>query len=199
MSNKVTLREMNIEIIGGQIMSRVTAKAENGEQAVVTRKVIIPKGILSSGVVDVSVLPEEGLKVDVDEKRITKVGDIVIKLSPPFDAAIIDEASADCVVPSFCAIIKPTETIVADYLLAFLNSSYCKEQLKQQVAGSVMTVLSVGKVANVYIPLAERHKQEEIGHSYRKTQHKLNIINQIIELEAKRNDVIFKEMVNDND
>lgn len=198
MSKRVTLKELNLEIIGGQIMSRVVAKTENGEEVALSRNVIIPKAILSSGTIDTSVLPTENLKTDVDNKRITKVGDIVIKLSPPFDAAVIDEASANCVVPSFCAIIKPTEEVTTDYLLAFLNSSLCKDQLKQQVAGSVMTVLSVGKIASVVMPLPEKSKQEEIGQSYRKTQYKLNIINQIVELETKRNDVIFKEMVNNN-
>lgn len=193
MNKSLSLKDLKVEIIGGQIMSRV--KAESEEQVFETKRVMVPKAIRSDGTVDISELPEEKLKVAADDKRVTKTGDIVIKLSTPYDAALIEDESAGCIVPSFCAIIRHCDNIDKRYLLAFLNSSYCKDQLKQQVAGALMTVLSVGKVGNVMVPFPSADEQYKIGVNYFKTQEKLKIIKQIIELEAKKNDVIFKELV----
>lgn len=197
MKKMYNLKELQIEIIGGQIMSRVIAKTDLDENIAETRKVIVPKAILAEGTIDVTELPEEDLKVIADEKRITKEGDIVIKLSTPYNAALIDEESANCIVPSFCAIVRYPVGIDVNYLLAFLNSSSCKNQLKQQVAGAMMTVLSVGKVSNVLMPKPDLTEQKRIGQHYIKTQQKLKIIKQIVALEARRNDIVFKEMVKD--
>ena len=195
MNRMSNLKDLQVNILSGQIMSRITAKPDKDDDIMEIRRVIVPKAILSDGTIDVSELPEENLKVPADEKRLTKPGDIVIKLSTPYDAAIIDEASAGCIVPSFCAIVRVGDNFDVNYLLAFLNSSLCKEQLKQQVAGMPITVLSVGKVASVVIPVPSIEEQREIGTNYIKTQQKIKVVQQIVELEAKRNDVVFKEMV----
>lgn len=197
MKKLVSLKELNVELIGGQIMSRVTVKDNLDDSVTEVRKVIIPKVINSDGTITIEDLPEEKLRVAADEKRITKIGDIVIKLSTPYDAAVIDEQSSGCLVPSFCAIIRHGAEIDTNYMLAYLNSSFCKEQLKQQVAGSNMAVLSVGKVASVLMPLPLKNEQIEIGNNYIKTQDRLKLIKQIVALETKRNDVFFKELVKD--
>lgn len=195
MIKTVSLKDLSVDVISGQIMSRISVKEDSTDNVIETRKVIVPKAISSDGTVDCKELSEEKIKVKIDSKKLTKVGDIVIKLSTPYDAAIIDEESANCIIPSFCALIRHKENLDTNYLLAFLNSNYCKEQLKQQVAGVAMTVLSVGKVSSVLIPYPSLQEQREIGESYIKAQNKLKIMRQIVELEAKRNDLIFKEMV----
>lgn len=188
-----------VEIIGGQVMSRIAAKADVNGKAVETRKVVVPKCINADGSIDVEEMTEELLKAAADVKKLTQVGDIVIKLSPPYDAAIVDDTAADCLVPSFCAIVRGSSKVDIHYLLAFLNSELCKRQLATSVAGAVMTVLSVGKIKNIYVPMPGAEQQHEIGQRYMGTQRKLRIIRKIGELEAKRNDIVFKEMVKDDD
>ena len=181
-------------IIGGQIMTRLIAKEEAGDSVVEERKIIVPKCILSDGTIDVKELPVEKLKAPADQKKITTAGDIVIKLSTPYDSAIVTEESAGCLVPSFCAIIRCNE-INNNYLQAFLSTAGCKNQLKNQVAGAVMTILSVGKLGNVDVPYADKSTQEKIGQGYIQTQEKISALKRIVELEEKRNDIIFRELM----
>ena len=122
-------------------------------------------------------------------------GDIILKLSTPYDAGIVDKYSDGAIVPSFCSIVKCPETIEKQYLVAFLNSEFCKNQFKAQITGVGMSVLSVGKVRAVKMPVPDTAKQIEIGESFVKMQKKLTIIRRIAELEAKKNDAIFNEMV----
>ena len=197
MSKLKKFGDCNIKIIGGQIMSRVTANIDKGDESIQSIKVVIPKSIHSDGSIDSTEMPEEPLKVEPDQKKVTEIGDIVMKLSPPYDAAIVDKESEGAIVPSFCAIIKYDNSIDPGYLLAFLNSGYCKDQLKMQVTGSVMTVLSVGKLANIDFPLPAKKKQKEIGDSFAEAQNKLRLIRRIAELESKKNDVMIRELVKD--
>ena len=189
------LSECGIQIIGGQIMSRVTANTEKGDEIVETRKVLIPKCIHSDGTITAADMPEENLRVLADPKKLTKIGDIVMKLSPPYDAGLVTAETEGAIVPSFCAILKSDNTVSQDYLLAFLNSSICKDQLRMQVSGAVMTVLSVGKVGAVDIPIPEENDQHTIGSRFIETANRLAIMQKIAVLEAKRNDIVFKEMI----
>ena len=187
------------QIIGGQIMSRVTANTDKGEEVVETRKVLVPKCIHNDGTILAEDMPEESLKVAAEPKKLTKVGDIIMKLSTPYDAGLVTAESENAIVPSFCAILKPSDSINLAYLLAFLNSSACKDQLKMQVSGSVMTVLSVGKIGGIDVPLPPMAEQEMIGSRFMETAKRLAIFQKILALEAKRNDVVFKEMIKDHD
>ena len=45
------LSECGVKIIGGQIMTRVTANTEKGDEVIETRKVLVPKCIHSDGTI----------------------------------------------------------------------------------------------------------------------------------------------------
>ena len=69
MSNLKKLKELGVELVSGQIMSRVSIKDDSAEPVVETRRVIIPKAINYDGTISKKELPEEKLKVAADEKR----------------------------------------------------------------------------------------------------------------------------------
>ena len=186
--------EKYVEITSGQIMTRITAK-EDIDEKIGSWRVLIPKAITSEGTILPNELPMEDLKAKPDEKRITALNDIVIKLSTPFDSAIITEETVGCIVPSFCAIIRNNGELDIDYLRAFLNSKVCKEQLRQKVSGAVMSILSIGKIKEVEIPIPDKKEQKDIGDRYVSVQEKMDVIRKIVELENKRNDIVFQELM----
>jgi restriction endonuclease S subunit len=175
-------------------------------------KVIVPKAITPEGLINLEDIVEEKIIVTdiniidketgetefvmpIDSKRITSLGDIVIKLSTPFDSATITEDTIGCLIPSFCAIIRNKGLIDEDYLQAFLNSKLCKDQLRAKVVGTVMTILSIGKIKEIEIPIPETDQQIAIGKRYREAQTKISTLKKIVELETKRNDIQFINMV----
>ena len=183
-----------VEIYSGQIMSRIVVDSKTKEEGIEFR-VITPKAISQDGLILNEELPREILKTAPDLNRITEVGDIVIKLSTPYDSATITKETMGCVVPSFCAILRNIKGVDKDYLQAFLSSKLCKEQLKSKVVGSVMTILSVGKIKDIDVPIPSLREQEEIGNRYREVQNRIVTLKKIVELESKRNDILFNNMV----
>lgn len=195
MNKLMKLGDCDVQLIGGQIMSRVTVDAKKGDEILRDIKVIIPKAIRADGSINVEDLAVESLKTEPDLKKMVKAGDIVMKLSTPYDAAIVDDDCEGALVPSFCAIVRGGCDIDRHYLLAFLNSEYCKEQLKNQVAGAAVTVLSVGKIASIYIPVPTREVQFSIGNTFIESMEKLKLIRQIEVLESKKNNIVFRDLV----
>ena len=96
-------------VTAGQIMTRVTADKDAGNQVVENVKVLVPKAIVS-GVIVKEDLGNAELGKQIDEEKYTHEGDVVIKLSTPYDAAYVNKENAGIVIPSFCAAIRITDT-----------------------------------------------------------------------------------------
>ena len=84
------------DVIAGQIMTRVTEDNNDGEAV----QVLAPKAI-SNGIIIKEDLGKAVLSKDVDENKYTKEGDVVIKLSTPYDAAYVTSKDIGLVIPSF--------------------------------------------------------------------------------------------------
>ena len=98
---KKSLEELKIKIIGGQIINRVIANESNNDEIVETRGTIVAKTI-SSGYISDNEIITNNYKTKCDEKRITKENDVIIKITPPFAAALVDKKHEGLLVSSFC-------------------------------------------------------------------------------------------------
>lgn len=184
------LVEMNI--IGGQITSRIEAKDPSEKHD--TMKVLIPKAI-SNGRVSPLELTTLDVKIGVDSKRITQEGDIVMKLSTPYDACIITKEDEGLLVPSFCVIIKNVPNyILKEYLVAYLNSKACSIQIKALVTGATIAILSSSQIRKISVPVPELNVQKEIASTYVEGIEKLKLLEKINRLEKEYLDSRFLEM-----
>ena len=193
MVKKVLIADLaGMNIIGGQISSRVEAKDVSEKYD--TMKVLIPKAI-SNGKVSMEELGTLDVKIGVDPKRITKAGDIVMKLSTPYDACLITKDEEGLLVPSFCAIINNVhEYISKEYLLAYINSKACQLQIKNLVTGSTIAILSSGQIKKLSIPVPEIEIQREIADKYIEGVEKVKLLEKIVRLEKEYLDSRFLEM-----
>lgn len=193
MVKKVLIADLaGMNIIGGQISSRVEAKDVSEKYD--TMKVLIPKAI-SNGKVSIEELGTLDVKIGVDPKRITKAGDIVMKLSTPYDACLITKDEEGLLVPSFCAIINNVpEYISKEYLLAYINSKACQLQIKNLVTGSTIAILSSGQIKKLSIPVPEIEIQREIAEKYIEGIEKVKLLEKIVRLEKEYLDSRFLEM-----
>ena len=192
MVEKKLIGDTMMNIIGGQITSRVEAKDISDKYE--TIKVLVPKAI-SNGKVSKDDLGTIDVKNDVDPKRITREGDIVMKLSTPYDACIITKEDEGLLVPSFCAIINNVpEYIDKAYLLAYLNSKACLRQIKGIVTGSAIAILSVGQIKKISIPVPDMKIQEEIARTHMEGIEKVKLLEKIVKLEKELLDSKFFEM-----
>ena len=180
------LKELNIEIVGGQIVQRVIADVERGEAVLdPQRKTIVAKTV-SEGLIDEEGVVVNDYKTTFDDKKLTHEGDIVVKLSAPYNAVIIDKEHEGMLVSSFCSIIRNVNEIDKRYLVAFLNSDVAQTQLKNSVVGTVMSILSNGKLGDLLIPVPTKEKQEEIGSYFEKTVKNRVLLAKIIKLEEQK-------------
>lgn len=189
MNNQIKLSEIKgLTFIGGQITSRIEAKAETS----IGKVSVIPPKAIKGGKIEHTELYELECKSDFDEKKLTKAGDIVVKLSSPYDAAYISEEDEGLLITSFCIIIRNDgKNIKSDYLVAFCNSGIYLKQVMSMVSGATVPMLTIGKVKEARINVLPLEEQEQVAQCYRNICEKENVMQQIINLERERLDVVL--------
>ena len=182
----IRFADLKPTIIGGQIVKRVIVDPIKDDKVVdKARKTIVAKTI-GEGCINEDGIVINDYKTEPDPKRLTKEGDVVVKLSAPYNAVIIDKEHEDMLVSSFCSIIRNIHGIDKGYLVAFLNSAICQKQLESSVAGSLMNIVSNGKLSELEIPLPDEAKQKEIGDYFEKTIKNRILLAKIQKLEEEK-------------
>ena len=164
----------------GQILTRVATD----EDSEIQYKVLQPKAI-GNGVIKDDYLNESGFVKEVEPEKFTEEGDVIIKLSTPYEAVVIDEEHVGLIIPSFCAAIRPQPDINPYYLCALINSSYIKDQLKSKIAGTVRPMVKISDLRIVKIPDISDEKMNRLGEEYRLSLKKLDLLSQIISTEKE--------------
>lgn len=192
MVKKIKLGEIEgINIIGGQITARI--KVKENEEIKKEYKVLIPKTI-QNGNINLKDIEVIKAKQEVDKERLTKKDDIIFKLSTPYDSCLINEET-NLLVPSFEAIISNLpNTIKKEYLLAYLNSESCLNQIKSMVGGNTIQILSLNQIKKIEIPLIDLKEQQEIGNSYINSLKLIKTMEKVKELEKEYLNSKFYEM-----
>ena len=169
------------DVIAGQIMTRVTEDNNDGEPV----QVLAPKAI-SSGIIIKEDLGKAVLSKAVDENKYTKEGDVVIKLSTPYDAAYVTSKDIGLVIPSFCATIRilNDNLIDAKYLSAFLNTSYVRNQLTAKVVGSSRPMIKISDIRALEIPEVSIEDMRDIGEAYILSGRKKEILLEMVQTES---------------
>lgn len=173
------------EVIGGQIISRVEAK-QDSDKPIGTIRILIPKAI-SNGMVNHDNLSQISIKTQLDDKRLTKFGDIVLKLSQPYDAAYITKKDENLLVTSFCLILRGIDKKVnPEYLLAILNSDIYKDQALNLTTGATVPILTKGSIEKIKVAILSSSEQNKIVEFSKNISKKQQLFQEVINLEKMK-------------
>lgn len=193
MQKKTKLGECKeIKFVGGQITKRIEADIEKGDTICGEIITIPPKAICAGRIVHENLYSLK-YKSEIDESKLTREGDIVVKLSTPYDAAYITKNDEGMLITSFCTIIRIAndKKFNPRFLTAFINSQIYSEQIKKMLSGAGVPMLTMGKIKEVYIDNFSKEEQEEIAVYYENICKKELIMKRIIELEKEKMDAVL--------
>ena len=134
---------------------------------------------------------------EIDNDRYTREGDVVIKLSTPYDAAYITSETVGLAIPSFCAIIRITSgSIDPKYLSAFLNSVYVRDQLTAKVSGGARPMVKVTDIRNLELPNISESDMKDIGEAFMLSGKKKETLLEMVKTEEKiMNTIVMNSII----
>lgn len=161
------LGDLAFEVISGTVISRLECKKEK-ESKVGSVNVLTLKAI-NCGKIESEHLQTIEIVKNVSNEKFTKYGDVIIKMSKPYDSVYIEKEYTDLLVPSFCCLIRgiDQETVDPYYLVGYLNSSFTKEYLTTANGSSAASLLKIKDIKKLPVPLQEITEQRAIGYVFK--------------------------------
>ena len=124
---------------------------------------------------------------EVKDENFTHEGDVVIKLSTPYDSVYIDKAHEGIMITSFGMVLRKKEDVELDmqYLSMFLNLPQTNSVLQAVSTGqsTAMSMLKRQTVADVEIPLLPLERQQKLARLFQMIQKRKNLYRHLIELD----------------
>lgn len=201
---KVKLIKLNsiLSISKGENYARLI-QDPNGQELID----LLRESYMKKGYIDISddinsnrfKLSSESLKKKSVERNLSKIGDIVVRTKKPCFAAIIDETNVGRLIDSECLILRDIdEKINKYYLLSYLNSRKCLENIESLQINKDNEKITLGEYAKLDIPILESNfETEQIAFMYKELIDKKILINRISNLEDSINNKRFEEILGD--
>ena len=185
------LKDVAEEIITGVLTRRIVYDGD-ADSSLQEGKILVPKSI-TDGLIDHTLLQTSRLGKLVKEKFYTRKGDVIMKLSTPYDSCVIEKKEDEgLIVPSFSVIIRGIRAPYDPYfIMAFLSSKRAWSQIERSRSGRVLSIISNESVSELELPSFSETEMKDISTRFRRYLEFRRLSAEIIGLEKERNDILF--------
>ena len=144
--------------------------------------------IKEPGVLDVDLAEPYAANDELKPEFLTQQDDILVRLSAPYTAALVDEESADYVVPSHFAIIRVDKSKVDPaYVLWILRQQSTLKQIYQNVSGTVaFGTISSNFFNDLKIDAIPLEKQRLIGAILKLSEREQTLLSELAKVKAEQ-------------
>lgn len=172
----------------------VTARkqAKNPSDMIAKYRQLNLKAINSRGYIDEELLEEFLANERLRAEYLTQPGDIVVRLTTPYTAVLIDETLSGLVIPSHFVIIRSNgKKIIPEYLYWLLNTEKVKSELQQNISSTVIGTIKPTSYANFDIEVLTIEEQKEIAELNLLAKKELCLLDQLM----GQKEVYYKELI----
>lgn len=167
--NKVKLEDIST-ISSGLVLNRITSSdiesiaidSDNIGEDIKKYYYISQKAVDDNHIDEEKFIPIY-TKKNIEEKYKAHYKDIIMKITPPYSAAVIGFKRKDVIVPSNFAIIRIKKDFVAVFLCYLLNGPNVRKQLRRLVEGSNIAIVKISNLKNVKVKKRNKAKQVEFS------------------------------------
>ena len=175
----------------GLVTARKQAKIT--DQEIIKYRTLNLKVINEKGYIEDNLVEEFEANERIKPVYLTKVRDIVVRLTYPFTAVLIDEAHENMIIPSHFVVIRPDkEKILPEYLYWLLNTEKVKQELQQNINSTTIGTVKTMSYAELDIERITLQEQAQIGELYMLAKKELYLLDQIM----GQKELYYKEAIN---
>lgn len=161
----------------------VTARkqARGVSDSIIQYKLLNLKAINSKGFIEDSFLDDFGTLEEIKPIYITRMGDIVVRLTFPFTAVLIDEMHTGLIVPSHFVVIRTNaKIIIPEYLFWLLNTEKVRQQLQQNISSTMIGTVKPMTYAALNIQQITLEEQRKIADIYLLSKTEMMLLDQLL-------------------
>lgn len=143
-------------------------------------KMLNLKAINVEGYIEDSLLEDFWAKERLKSGYLTQAGDIIVRLTTPFTAILIDKEHIGLIIPSHFIVIRTdSNQILPEYLNWFLNADRVRQELYQNLSSTMIGTVKPKVYACLEIDLIPLEEQKKIAELYRLSKKELRLLEQM--------------------
>lgn len=143
-------------------------------------KMLNLKAINDKGYIEDYLLEDFWAKERLKSGYLTRAGDIIVRLTTPFTAILIDKEHIGLIIPSHFVVIRTdSNQILPEYLNWFLNTDKVRQELYQNLSSTMIGTVKPKVYACLEIDLIPLEEQKKIAELYRLSKKELRLLEQM--------------------
>lgn len=175
----------------GLVTARKQVKIPNDET--IKYRTLNLKAINQNGYIEDYLVEDFWANERLKTGYLTQIGDIVVRLTTPFTAVLIDEMHTGIIIPSHFVVIRADlKRILPEYLYWLLNTEKVRQEIQQNISSTTIGAVKPMSYAALNIELITLEEQKQIGELYRLAKKELHLLNQVME----QKELYYKEAIN---
>ncbi len=143
-------------------------------------KMLNLKAVNDEGYIEDTLLEDFWAKERLKSGYLTQAGDIVVRLTTPFTAVLIDKEHTGFIIPSHFVVIRTdSRQILPEYLNWFLNENRVRQELHQNLSSTMIGTVKPKVYACLEIDLITLEEQKKIAELYKLSKKELRLLEQM--------------------
>lgn len=174
----------------GLVTARKQARGVSNN--IIQYKLLNLKAINGKGFIEDSLLDDFETLEEIKPIYITRIGDIVVRLTFPFTAVLIDEMHTGIIVPSHFVVIRTNaKKIIPEYLFWLLNTEKVRQQLQQNISSTMIGTVKPMTYAALNVEQITLEEQRKIADIYLLSKKELMLLDQLV----KQKELYYKTAI----
>lgn len=150
----------------------VLSRKESKSPTAYSYPLLTLRAIQPTGSIDLSKIDTFTAKEMLDTEYLAREGDIIIRLSQPYTAVLIDKVTSGMVLSSYFAIIRPdSRLLLPEYLFWLMNTPKVKQEIFENTSSNMIGAIKPKFFADfelTLLPLSDQQKIADLNATARK-------------------------------
>ena len=178
----------------GLVLSRKLARDNPARRY----RLINLRSITADGYIDLSETDVYDAKETLPDEYLSQVGDIVIRLSAPYTAVLIDAESEGMVISSNFAIVKTdSKTLLPEYLYWLLNTPEVKHRMFESSSSNMLGAVKPRFFSEYEITPLSISEQQKLAAIHYLAKKESRLIQQLVKAKEQYYEIILRNTYNE--
>ncbi len=144
------------------------------------------RSIEQDGTIDVRKLDVFAAVERLADDYLAQVGDVIVRLSVPYTAVLIDRSTKGVVIPSNFVIIRTdTAKLLPEFLFWYLNRARIKREIYENSAGNMLAAIKPSYFGEIEVPEIGLREQKQIADIHGTARREVRLLRDLADAKEK--------------
>lgn len=144
------------------------------------------RAIQSDASINLSEVDVYQAKEPLKSEYLSQKGDIIVRLTTPYTAVLIDETTAGMVISSNFVVVRiESQAILPEYLFWLLNTQSVKHDIYENATSNMLGAVNAKFLAEIEVAVLPIKDQYKIAQIYLSSRHEIRLLKELADEKEK--------------